>query len=165
MKMDTLEITRLLESNLWQPHFFRVLPRDKLKDLEVIFKPTAVVINTGNSNSQGIHWQGLYMSEDCKNCYFFCSLGLDPQFEILQFCKTNNLLLDYKSKCIQNPLAATCGLFACDFILYMSNGGSLLHYSKRFKSGRYAYNEKQLSLSWKIDGNVMKLKYVCSDSV
>ena len=69
--MNETEISDILKNNLWQPHYYNVLPVDKLIHTKRIFFPACIVINTGASYTRGYHWQCLYIPDDGKICIFF----------------------------------------------------------------------------------------------
>ena len=141
--MNEIDINLILKYNLWQPHFYAVVPRDKLPHLTgKLFYPAAIVVNTGGSDTKGVHWQGVYLPETGDSCLFFCSLGLQPSAEVNEFCSTQTLKLYLISKKVQSPFTMTCGLYACDFLLFQSQVSCLKLYHRQYKSSKYLFNEK-----------------------
>ena len=157
--MNNFEIKNVLQKNLWQPHYYEVCPSDGLTHLMNLFFPAALVVNTGDSSTRGYHWQALYIPQDVKECLFFCSLGLEPSEEVKRFCKLLDIKLCFTSKKVQHPLASSCGLFACDFIIQQSKWVSLPVFHSRYKSTKYNFNENELMRHWTLDKNDMSLKY------
>ena len=158
--MNEIDINLVLKNNLWQPHFYAVVPRDKLTRLtDKLFFPAAIVVNTGVSGTKGIHWQCVYLPETGDRCLFFCSLGLQPSAEINEFCSMQTLKLYLISKKVQSPFTMTCGLYVCDFLLFQSRMSCLKLYHRQYKSGKYFFNEKTLSNHWRLEPGIGVLKY------
>ena len=64
--MNTLDLIKALDSNLWHPHQANVIPVDKLNQLKIETYPFVVILNLDTSNQPGSHWTAIY-SEDCPS--------------------------------------------------------------------------------------------------
>ena len=157
--MNTLDILSALRNNLWQPIFYTVCAADELPKPVQIFYPLAIIVNTANRYETGVHWQAIWISDPGTRPEYFCSYASPVPVHIRSFL----LELGYQScldKCfpIQQPTSTSCGLFAVDFLMFKSYGGSRSAYFQRFSNKNFAKNERVLRTLW--GGDITDLRYM-----
>ena len=85
--MDTLQVFKALQSNLWQPHQSIVLPIVLLKRYKIKTYPFSAVVNLDHSSGAGTHWVAIFLEECSKFDIpdYFCSYSSDIPHEIQEF--------------------------------------------------------------------------------
>lgn len=157
--MNTQQIFTALQNNLWHPHFYTVCAADQLPKIDSLFYPAALIVNTVNQFQKGVHWQAIWLNNPDTIPEFFCSFGQAMPSHI----KTFLLELDHHTcldKCflIQQPTSSACGLFALDYVLFRSYGGSRVAYFDRYSNTNFTENERVLRTLW--SGDFDHLRYI-----
>ena len=160
--MDTLQVFKALQSNLWQPHQSIVLPIDLLKR-QIKTYPFSAVVNLDHSSGAGTHWVAIFLEECSKFDIpdYFCSYSSDIPHEIQEFFRKNygeNGVAKAAILPFQNINAQTCALWAIDFIVHRSCGVKTEDYIMRFSRDTVA-NECILRSRWAGDIDNLKFKY------
>ena len=157
--MNTNQLLYALSSNLWQPHFYSVTQIDALPLIDEVFYPAAIVINTlKKTQSNGGHWQIIYIEAADMAAEFFCSFGLEMNTLVKQFLfKLGHQSTTHKNMWIQSPVSISCGLFCLDYAVFRSLGGQREAYYSRFRQYDFDYNEDELSRNW--SGRMTRFRY------
>ena len=162
--MDTLQVFKALQSNLWQPHQSVVLPIDLLKRYKIKTYPFSAVVNLDPSSGAGTHWVAIFLEECSSNDIpdYFCSYSTVIPHEIQEFFRKNcgeNGVARATLLPFQNINAQTWALWAIDFIVHRSWGVTTEDYIMRFSSDTVA-NEHILRSRWVGDIDNLKFKYL-----
>lgn len=162
--MDTLQILKTLEANLWLPNQAIVTPIDLLNDYKLNTYPFAAVVNLDSSAGPGTHWISIFL-EECSTIAipdYFCSFSTKIPNEIREFFNTNcgqNGVVRASVLPFQNPLEISCALWSIDFILHRSWGVSTEAYINRFDARDTVTNERILRSRWHGDVDNLRFKF------
>ena len=162
--MDTLQILKTLEANLWLPNQAIVTPIDLLNDYKLNTYPFAAVVNLDSSAGPGTHWISIFL-EECSTIAipdYFCSFSSKIPNEIREFFNTNcgqNGVVRASVLPFQNPLEISCALWSIDFILHRSWGVSTEAYINRFDAQDTVTNERILRSRWHGDVDNLRFKF------
>ena len=161
--MNTLDLIKALDSNLWHPHQANVIPVDKLNQLKIETYPFVVILNLDTSNQPGSHWTAIY-SEDCpsKSCPadYFCSFATEIPVavkKIFNECFGCDGVVKATVLPYQDPYSVSCGLWCLDFILNRSWGVTTEHYLFQFDAIDTRLNERILHSRW--EGDIKNLRF------
>ena len=164
--LNAIELKAALENNLPGNFAFNVYANNELPD-GYQSRPIAIIINTDDNDRSGRHWQSLYIAND-TDCTpeFFCSFGQEMSPQVAQFLKDQNFdFALHFHDVLQDPMSATCGLFALDFLLFRSHSlGKLTDYALRFSPSDFARNELELSRYF-VNKDTKRLEYINTLSI
>lgn len=118
--MNTDQINRFLKRRV--PYFVGTFPKNTIPYVQK--RPAMFVVNTHPSSKPGEHWVAVILINHSKAEYFdsFGFPALDP--EIRNYLTLHSMNWQYSPRTLQHPLAATCGVFCCLFLLYRACGRS-----------------------------------------
>lgn len=146
--MNGRELSDLVENDPYARRTFRgVFPRDHLSSIEVIARrPSAFIINTGESWTSGEHWVALWFDGRGKSGYFD-SFGLPPRHEDIEdFLLRHSVGYRHNTRVIQSPTSAVCGLYCAYYVLRKSRGDSLPRIVSIFHPSRQKSNDLKIKL-------------------
>jgi hypothetical protein len=129
--MDSLQITKLLTKDLiTKKYFIGVLARDKLP--KKVNWPSALILNTDNSNQPGEHWLAIYYDENGV-CEFFDSFGFHPEFySLTNYIKSTSKEFIYNNKTLQGLFSKYCGHYCILFLLIRCRNYSMNYFLNFF---------------------------------
>lgn len=119
--MNTVQLTRIMDTITGNSHFIGVLACDQLP-VNPYYKGTACgIINTHKSNQPGEHWLAFHVDTG-GSVHFFDSFGNSPRSQIFPtdiyiFLKKAGHRVIYSNRQVQDYMSVTCGEH-CVFILY-----------------------------------------------
>jgi len=93
---------------------------------EAVIKPGYYVINTDNSNGEGEHWIGAYITK--KSCYLYDSFSRTPKYLVPSFLEKLNkrgikvYQSDKKDK-EQYGNSEVCGVLVCSWLMVVKELG------------------------------------------
>lgn len=126
--MDTDQINKYLEKRI--PYFVGTFAKNVIP--VVTERPAMFVVNTHLASQPGEHWVAIHLINKTKGEYFdsFGFPAIEP--EIMTYMNTHCRQWVYSSRTVQHPLARTCGVFACWFLLHRSTGLSYNRFREVF---------------------------------
>ena len=101
--------------------FIGVYSCNELKTIKTRKKLYGLVVNTDKSWEPGTHWQSIFVKNN--KCHFFCSLGLKPNTDVLQYLSKFPKYYCNRQK-QQRFSERTCGAYAIFIQAMMSRGHS-----------------------------------------
>jgi len=111
-----------------------VLPRDKLKIVDLTRLPAVVIVNTDKSGDPGKHWIAFYMYKDSKSrtiAEYFDSYGQTLANYNVEFPVK---IKDYNCQTLQSMFSNVCGLHVIFFVYHRVRGKSLKDVIKLYSS-------------------------------
>jgi hypothetical protein len=116
--LSNFEIDSFLD---YLPEYKGTFSRDNLPNR---FQPnTCYIVNYDKHDGQGTHWIALLRNNE-QYCEVFDPLGVPPSNNILTFCKSTNLKVQYNSSQIQPTNSIACGYFAVLYLILRQKGVS-----------------------------------------
>lgn len=142
--------------------YYFVLPCDLLPKKVPTKNDTMIIVNTGNSSSSGLHWQGIWLS---SKCYFFDSYGRKPtNVFIKRFIEQNSKKIHYNPQRLQGYFSLCCGEYCCLFLLSQSKNIPMKKFLKSFNRKNFKSNDKKAVKLFNLafSGILDKKKQKCS---
>jgi hypothetical protein len=129
--MDNFLINKILTKyHITSKYYLGAYPCDRLPELNKF--PCSIVINTGNSQTKGVHWVAVFCN-DHENVNYFDSLAMKPNQLINNFLnKFKNI--QFNKVAVQPLFSISCGSYAICYIFFLSMGYSLKKFLTLFKS-------------------------------
>lgn len=105
--------------------------------------PFSLISNWDRYSMPGTHWIALFVPHDGE-CIYFCSYGLPPNEEILNYLQNHFQKFTRNLHGFQSPGATNCGKYCILFIYFMSIGWNFDHfinYLSNFKNSDHFVND------------------------
>ena len=106
--------------------FRGVFPRDKLPQCVDKHRPAGYVINTGKSDTRGMHWTACYY-DGAGKIEYMDSFGFsaDMYEDIYKFILKHSTRYTYNKRLLQDVVSSMCGYYVIYFLLMKSRGVSM----------------------------------------